>query len=166
MRRRTWAGIALGLLVALVLLLTFGLGIPPRALPAIVAGGSPEVDHTDSAFDHVGDGPHAFAVTVDDLTECGATCRNFTGTVRYTGEGTARDVTLDVRVTAEGSELWNATETVGEVQAGGSYRLVREAEIGYRESSTVLSNDGYVTVWIEVDHAGGTETLRKRLTAV
>jgi hypothetical protein len=166
MRRRTWAGLALGGVIVVVLLVRFVLGIPLEALPAAVFGGSPDVDDSDRGFEHVGEGPHAFAVTVENLTKCGTTCRNFSGTVLYTGEGTAGDVSLDIRVTANGSELWNDTMSVGELPAGDTFRLVREADIGYSGSSTVLSNDGYVTVWIEVVHADGRETLRKRLKAV
>ncbi len=163
-RRRIGAGLVV-VVVVLVVVLTDVLGIPLHLLPAAIMGGEPAVDASDAGFQHVGEGPHSFSASAANLTSCGATCRNFTGTVTYTGDGTATDVRLDMRVTANGTQVWTRNRTLGQLAADDRYELVQEADIGFEGSGEVLENDGYVTVWIEVVHADGRETLKKRLKA-
>ena len=165
MDRRTWAGIAIVAVVAVLLFVTQVLGIPLHMLPNVILGGSPDISEANGTFDHVSEAPHEFEASTDNLTTCGTTCRNFTGQVTYTGEGTASDVRLDMRVTANGSELWTGNQSVGDLDSGEAYEVVQEADIGFGGASTVLSNDGYVTIWIEVHHAGESETLKTRLKA-
>ena len=162
MRRRQWLAGFLLVLVGVPILLAI-LGVPVHLLPELVLGGGPEVNQDEAGFTHVGEGPTRFEATLENLSTCGPTCRNMTATLRHAGETTATNVSLDMRLTANGSQVWAGTRSIGRLEPGATVRWVQSADVGFGGSQTVLENDGYVTVWFEVGHADGSETLRKRV---
>ena len=166
MDRRTWAGIGLGTIAVAVLVLALALGIPLHVVPAMLTDGSPDLNPAESeTFDHFGEGPTRFEATVENLSTCGPTCRNVTATLRNEGETPATNVSLDMHLTANGSQVWTGTRSIGRLEPGATVRWVQSADVGFGGSGTVLENDGYVTIWFEVHHAGESETLQTRLKA-
>ncbi|MEF8839563.1 MAG: hypothetical protein V5A18_08670 [Haloarculaceae archaeon] len=165
MRRRQWLGGFLLVLVGVLVLLA-ALGVPVHLLPALASGENPEVSPAEAGFVHVGEGPTRYEATVENLSTCGPTCRNMTATLRHTGRNTTTNVSLDMRLTANGSEVWSGTRSIGRLRPGQTVRWVQSADVGFGGSQTVIENDGYVMVWIEVGHAGGSETLHKRVKVV
>ena len=160
MRRRQWLAGFLLVLVGVPILLAI-LGVPVHLLPELVLGGGPEVNQDEAGFTHVGEGPTRFEATLENLSTCGPTCRNMTATLRHVGETAAANVSLNMRLTANGSQVWSGTRSIGRLEPEETVRWVQSADIGFGGSRTVLENDGYVTVWFEVNHAAGSERLRK-----
>ena len=164
MRRRQWIAGFLLVLVGVPVLLAV-LGVPVHLLPKLVLGGGPEVSQEEPGFAHVGDGPARFEATLENLSTCGPTCRNVTATLRHEGETAATNVSLDMRLTANGTQVWSGTRSIGRLEPGATVGWVQSADVGFGGSGTVMKNDGYVTIWFEINHAGESETLKTRLKA-
>ena len=63
---------------------------------------------------------------VRNITECGNTCRDVTYAVIDTEGDGASNVAADIDITSGGDPIWNGTESVGAVPAGGEVvRTVR-----------------------------------------
>ena len=123
-----------------------------------------EANMRSPAFQRVFDIPDGeLEATLENLSTCGPTCRNVTATLRHEGETAATNVSLDMRLTANGTQVWSGTRSIGRLEGDETVRWVQSADVGFGGSGTVLENDGYVTVWFEVGHADGSETLRKRV---
>lgn len=104
----------------------------------------------------------SFGYVIDEIVECGSTCREVTATLGNDGTGDAEDVTVTVNVYAQEDLLWDETESIGTLEAGGSYTTTKTVDVGLSGGAAIRNNDGYVTIETTVDWAGGEETFENR----
>ena len=108
----------------------------------------------------------AFDFSVDDLAECGETCRDVEATLTNNQDETATDVTVDIRMYAGngtgGERVWEGTESVGRLAAGESATITRRVELSTADAIAVQQADGWVTVEATVESNGTAVTLTRR----
>lgn len=103
-----------------------------------------------------------FGFTVDNIEECGQTCRDVTSTLTNQQDATAEDVTVHTRIFAgqgtDGDEVWRGSEDVGTLPAGESYTTTRQVKLSFSDSLAINNNDGWITVQTTVETADGRVT--------
>lgn len=93
------------------------------------------------------------------VSECGDLCRDVTyAVVDADGEG-ATDVVAAINMTADGEPIWDGTERVGDVPAGGVVEETVRIEVGISEGYAVAQNNNSVTVTTELTADGRTTTI-------
>lgn len=169
-----------GLLVAIVLAIGVGVAFYTGAGPAPGGAGDGEriTDFpTETASEGGSDGsapsgsggttetpPFTFAI--DSIEECGQTCRDVTATLHNNQNETARGITVYTRIfagrdnTAEDDIVWEGTEDVGTLEAGGSYTSTRRVELSLQEGMEIESNDGWITILTTVESNEETVTFQ------
>lgn len=108
----------------------------------------------------------AFSITIDDVEDCGTTCRDVTTTLHNDGNETATDVTVYVRVfagrdTTDVEDLvWEGTESVGTLEAGDAYTSTDRIELSLRDARTIDREDGWITILTAVESDQRTVTFQ------
>lgn len=151
-----------GVVVALVLvggLVSIGLGLVGAP------GGVSEEEITPTGEDVEPAGP-SFVFEVDGIEECGLTCRNVTATLANTGDGPARNVTVNTTLYADAEEVWNASRDVGAIGANESYMATEQVTVNLQEAQAIQENDGYVTIEVEVAFEEGAARFERRRQVV
>lgn len=98
-----------------------------------------------------------FAFTVDDIEECGSTCRDVTVTLSNEQDESATGVTVYTRIyagqdsTAEEDLLWEGQEAVGTLGPDESTTQTERVELSFSEALAVQQNDGWITVLTTVE---------------
>ncbi|WP_411966848.1 hypothetical protein [Haloferax sp. YSSS75] len=112
-----------------------------------------------------------FAVTIDDIEECGQTCRDVTSTLTNQQETDATGVTVYSRIfvgnsTASDDEVWRGSQQVGDLPASESFTATRRVELSYTEAFAVQQADGWITIQttIQTDQRTVTYTERRDVT--
>lgn len=95
--------------------------------------------------------PAQFAFVVEEITECGRTCRTVTSSVTNDGDETATSVVVETRLyagnsTAESDRIYTGTEDVGALAAGEAARTTRDVDLSASEALAVDEAGGWVTV--------------------
>lgn len=140
------AVVAVVTVVAAVAVVGFGVdGL--RGDDGAVTTVTPDMSDTEAAFD----------ITVDDVDDCGRTCRNVTVTLRNVGSEAAENVTVRTNVYTGGDRVWTGSEPVGPLGARESYTAAKAVDLGLADSLEVEENDGSVTIAIVVRFDDGTE---------
>lgn len=107
-----------------------------------------------------------FGFTIDDIEQCGRTCRDVTSTLTNQQETTAEDVTVYTRIYVgngtDGDVVWEGTESVGTLEPSEPYTATRRVELSYSDALAVEQNDGWVTVQTTVQTADRTLTFTER----
>lgn len=106
--------------------------------------------------------PAPFGFQIDNIEECGTTCRDVTATLTNQREAAARDVTVTTRIYVESEQIWEGSEDIGRLAAGESATTTERVEIGYFDAAKIQNNDGYITVETTVTTADGTYTFSGR----
>lgn len=107
-----------------------------------------------------------FAFTIDNIEECGQTCRDVTATLHNNQEETASGVTVFTRVfagegnNAEEDLVWEGKEEVGTVEAGASHTTTRRVELSLQDAQKINQNDGWITIVTTVQTDDRTVTFR------
>jgi len=107
-----------------------------------------------------------FSFTIDRIEECGVTCRDVTATLHNTKDETATGVTVYSRIFAgqDNSDpddiVWEGTQDVGALEAGGSYTSTRRVELSLQESVKIQSSNGWITIITTVESDADTVTFR------
>jgi hypothetical protein len=110
--------------------------------------------------------PRPFSFTIDDIEECGRTCRDVTASLHNNQDEPATGVTVFTRVfagednTAEDDLVWQGREEVGAVDAGASYTTTGRVELSFQEAWKVNQHDGWVTIVTTVRTDQRTVTFR------
>jgi len=103
-----------------------------------------------------------FGFAIDNIEECGQTCRDVTSTLTNQRDATAENVTVYTRIVAgqgtDGDEVWRGDEDVGTLQAGGSYTTTRQVELSYADALKIRNDGGWITVQTTVETADGSVT--------
>lgn len=106
--------------------------------------------------------PASFRFTVDRVENCGTTCRDVTVSVRNQGGIAAHNVDVDVRLLADGDELWSGSRSFEAVDAGETVTRTERVKLGYFEAAKIKGNDGYVTIETTITWDDGRETFSER----
>lgn len=108
-----------------------------------------------------------FAVVIEQVEECGETCRDVTVSLTNRQSDAASDVTVYTRVfagnsTDDGDVVWRGTEAVGSLGAGETHTTTKRVELSYSEALAVERADGWVTVQTTIETADRTVTFSER----
>lgn len=114
--------------------------------------------------------PAQFAFVVEEITECGTTCRTVTSSVTNDGDETATGVVVETRLyagnsTAESDRIYTGIEDVGELAAGETARTTRDVDLSASEALAVDRAGGWVTVVTVVQSDQTTERSTTRRQA-
>ena len=103
-----------------------------------------------------------FGFVIDNIEECGQTCRDVTSTLSNQQDATAENVTVHTRILAgqgtDGDVVWRGSEDVGTLPAGESYTTTRQVELSFADALTIENNGGWITVQTTVETADGSVT--------
>lgn len=93
-----------------------------------------------------------FTFAIDEVVDCGLTCRDVTATVKNTQDEAASGVTVYSRVfagknTTEMDDLvWEGKEDVGSLSAGGAHTSTTRVELSVQDAQKINTNDGWITI--------------------
>ncbi|MFD1599055.1 hypothetical protein [Halobellus rarus] len=104
-----------------------------------------------------------FGFVIENIEECGTTCRNVTSTLTNQQDTTAEEITVHSRIFAgqgvdEDDQIWRGEEPVGTLGPGESYTTTREVELSFQEGLAVQNEDGWITIQTTVETADQTVT--------
>ena len=103
-----------------------------------------------------------FGFVIDNIEECGQTCRDVTSTLSNQQDATAENVTVHTRILAgqgtDGDVVWRGSEDVGTLPAGESYTTTRQVELSFADALKIENNGGWITVQTTVETADGSVT--------
>lgn len=107
-----------------------------------------------------------FSFTIDNVEECGTTCRDVTATLNNNQEETATSVTVYTRVFAGQDNndpadlVWEGKEEVGTLGPGEAHTNIRRVELSLQEAQKIQRNDGWITIVTIVQTDERTVTFR------
>lgn len=173
-------GLAVGLVLVLVVggVAAFALGVGPAP------GGSDtseDIDDFPTETEESNDGGDGdsetddgsneattppFTFSIDDIEDCGQTCRDVTVTLFNEQDDTAEDVTVYTRIyagnsTDESDLVWEGTEEVGAMDANSSVTRTQRVELSYSDGLAIEQNDGWVTIVTTVQSSEETVTFEE-----
>ncbi|MCQ4334075.1 hypothetical protein KM295_11410 [Natronomonas sp. F2-12] len=162
-----------GLLVVLVASV-LGVALYAGMGPAPGGGSGEEIeefptegDADDGTDATLSDDTEPFSFTIDDIEECGETCRDVTATLDNNQNGTATDVTVYIRIfagegnTETGDVVWEDIEDVGEMDAGGTHTTTKRVELSLQDGRSVERNNGWITILTTVESDDTTVTFQE-----
>lgn len=145
---------------------------PPTATGAGTPGDGPPGGGGGTAAP--GDGSDAtatpaaeFRIEVREIVECGTTCRDVTLALSNVGTASASGVSVRTELfagnsTDSGDRIWEGTEDVGTLAAGGTYTTTRRVTLSFSEGFAVRQADGWVTVRTTIRTDEGSVTFVER----
>ena len=98
-----------------------------------------------------------FTFTVEEIAECGTTCRDVTATLNNEQNETATGVTTYTRIyagennTDTNDVVWEGTVDVGELDGGASHTTTERVELSLQDARKVDQNNGWVTIQTSVE---------------
>ena len=96
------------------------------------------------------------ASLAENTSQCGFTCRTVTYTITNRGTATAADVTVGIRVSTGGDQVYNGSQSIGDVGAQSQKSgVTKNVDPGLGVGRKVQNNDGQVTVVLTPQAAGG-----------
>ncbi|MDZ7700841.1 MAG: hypothetical protein U5J98_01550 [Halobacteriales archaeon] len=107
-----------------------------------------------------------FSFTIDEIEECGQTCRDVTATLHNNQDETATGTTVFTRVfagednTDTADLVWEGKEEVGTLEAGTSHTTTRRVELSLQDARKIEQNDGWITIVTTVQTDERTVTFR------
>ncbi|MBS3760926.1 hypothetical protein [Halodesulfurarchaeum sp.] len=93
-----------------------------------------------------------FSFTIDEVAECGLTCRDVTATVTNNQHEEATGVTVYSRTFARENNtgtddlVWEGKEDVGSLSAGAPHTTTTRVELSLQDGQKIDSNDGWITI--------------------
>ncbi|WP_418281771.1 hypothetical protein [Halorubrum sp. DTA98] len=171
-----WKHVAVGVTAVVVLLVGVGAALYTGVGPAPGGGSGDEIEEfptgteyggstgddgsddgsSDGNSDDDADEP-PFTFTIDEIEECGQTCRDVTTTLYNERTDAATDVTVYTRIYAgeDASDpddiVWEGTEPVGDLDANESYTTDERVELSFRDAREIDRNDGWITIVTTVE---------------
>ncbi|WP_148414429.1 hypothetical protein [Haloferax sp. KTX1] len=140
------------------------------------SGGSDSSDSDSSDSNSGGDAAESesvppFGVVVDNIENCGQTCRDVTSTITNQQDADSSGVTVYSRIfvgnsTDPDDEVWRGSQAVGDLAEGESYTTTKRVKLSYSEAFAVRQADGWITVQttIETDDRTLTYTEQRDVT--
>lgn len=178
------AGVVVLLLVGAVVGLAYGVGPAPGGADSSgdIDDFPTETDYsatgsssTDSSTQDTGNGDGEtragsslpFAFSIDQIEECGTTCRDVTVTLYNQQNETAENVTVYTRIyagnsTAEDDHIWQGKADVGTMSADSPVTDTKRVSLSYADAYAVEQNDGWVTIVTVVQSDDETVTFEEQ----
>jgi hypothetical protein len=108
-----------------------------------------------------------FTFSIDDIEECGQTCRDVTATLYNNQDEPASNVTVYTQIyagnsTDESDQIWSGEQPIGDMEAGGSDTRTQRVELSTSDAFAVQQNDGWITVQTTVNSADVTITFQNQ----
>ena len=107
-----------------------------------------------------------FVFTVEEIEQCGNTCRNVTTSLtnQQSTDASGVDVTTDIYAGNEtdSDPLWTGEESVGDLPAGDTYTVTRRVELGFSDALAIEQNDGWITIETTIESDSTTMTVVQR----
>jgi len=88
----------------------------------------------------------AFNASVDNITECGSTCRDVDYTLMNIGQSDATDFSVRMHITSGGDEIYNESVNLATLEANSEESRTERVELSRSGAFTVNSNGGDVTI--------------------
>lgn len=157
-RKHVVGGILFVVLLFIGLGTAFYLGVGPA--PGSGSGDTIDEFPTGTEYDEESDGDAdvpPFSFTVQEIEECGQTCRDVTAAVENNQNETASEVTVYTRIFAgEDSTdtddlVWEGTEDVGTLDSGASHTTTQRVELTLQEARKIDQHDGWITIVTTVE---------------
>ncbi|ELZ83173.1 hypothetical protein C453_14246 [Haloferax elongans ATCC BAA-1513] len=132
-------------------------------------GDSSGGDSDESSSDETSTPPFTFVI--EDIEECGQTCRDVTSSVTNQQDDAATGVTVYSRIyvgnsTAEDDVVWQGKEEIGGLESGESYTATRRVELSFTEAFAVQQADGWITIQTTIQSDEQTLTYTERRDVV
>ena len=169
-RKYVIGGVLVSLVVVVGLGAAFYLGV--GLAPGGVSGEEIEEFPTEEDADTGGseatspDDTAPFSFSIDDIEECGQTCRDVTATLENNQNETATGVTVYIRIFAGEDNtdtediVWEGTEDVGTMEAGGTHTTTERVELSLQEGRQIDQEDGWITILTTVESDDTTVTFQ------
>ncbi|MFC7248597.1 hypothetical protein ACFQJ5_01890 [Halomicroarcula sp. GCM10025324] len=101
-------------------------------------------------------GPPPFALKIDEIRDCGRTCRDVTSTLRNEQQTSATDIGVTATIYAGrgtgGTAVWDGYEWVGDLDAGGTYTTTQQVSLSLGDALAVERADGWITIQTTVEY--------------
>ena len=104
--------------------------------------------------------------TIDDIEECGQTCRDVTATLDNNQNETETNVTVFIRIFAGENNtemddlVWEGIEEAGTIEAGGSHTTTERVELSLQEARKIDQEDGWITILTTIESDDTTVTFQ------
>lgn len=162
-----------GALVVVVLAAAVGAMVYTGTGPA-PGGGSddsvrefPTEESTDNGSEMTASGgADPFTFTVDNIEDCGTTCRDVTATLNNEQNETATGVTTYIRIVAGENNtdpddiVWEGTVDIGTLEGGESHTTTERVELSLQEAREIDQNNGWITIQTTVESDDTTATFQ------
>lgn len=108
-----------------------------------------------------------FSFEIDNIEQCGQTCRDVTATLYNNQEESASNVTVYTRIyagnsTDQSDQIWSGEQQIGDMEAGSSATRTQRIELSVSEGFAVQQNDGWITVRTTVRSADTTVSFQNQ----
>ena len=90
--------------------------------------------------------PQPFKFVIQNITECGDTCRVVNGSVVNQQDTTAEDVTVRSEIYTGGDKIWEGSSDAGSLEPGETFSDTKRVELSYSQAYKVQQNDGDILV--------------------
>lgn len=107
-----------------------------------------------------------FSFTIDNIEDCGQTCRDVTASLHNNQNTMATNVTVFIRIfagennTASDDIVWEGKEEVGDLAAGGTHTTTERVELSLQEARKIDQNNGWITILTTVKTDDRTVTFK------
>ena len=125
-----------------------------------------EEENTDGETTSEAGTDQPFSLSIDDIEECGETCRDVTTTLTNHQSTTANDVTVYTRIFAgngtDGDVIWSGEESIGTLESSESVTETKRVELSLTDAYAVQQADGWITIQTTIQSESETMTLTQR----
>jgi len=163
-RRRTY--LIAGVLGVLVVAVALGSALYLGVGPAPGGDSGEEIEEFPTADSTPSSDADPFSFVIDDIEQCGETCRDVTATLDNNQDQTATDVTVYIRIFAgqDNTEtddiVWEGTEHAGTMDAGSDHTTTQRVELSLQDARKVDQEDGWITILTTVESDETTVTFQ------
>ncbi len=163
-----------GAVVVLVVAVGLGAALYTGAGPAPGGDSGDEIEEfptaddadTDDSDTTSPDETDPFSFNIDEIEECGETCRDVTATLDNNQDETATNVTVYIRIFAGQDNtdtddiVWEGTEDAGTVEAGEDHTTTERVELSLQDARKIDQEDGWITILTTVESDDTTVTFQ------
>jgi hypothetical protein len=97
-----------------------------------------------------------FHVELDNISECGLTCRKIEYTLQNRGQLSAKQMGVSIRVHTGGEQVYDATQSIGDLQSQTQKTgITHQIDVGLSGGNAIQSNDGEITLTLEPESKNG-----------
>jgi len=147
-----------GVLVVLVVASALGAAVYTGAGPAPGGDSGETVEEFPTGDDSSSsDETDAFTFAIDEIEECGQTCRDVTATLDNNQNESASNVTVYTRIFA-GQEntdtndiVWEGSEAAGDMGAESAHTTTERVELSLQDARKIDQEDGWITIVTTVE---------------